>query len=194
MSRATASAATRAAKSGSVSSSPPTDDLRRARERRPSVAAVRPAVAGLESATTRAASPHAVARATTVGDGPRGGLDEHDDPEVGQVAQGELDVGRVDLGGSVERRLAAPGRLGPRARHGRRPGRIAQDRHVPDTGSRQVLQDGIGRSVIADPTDDLHRAAGRRGRHGDARRRCHLRRGARHPGARWASRRRRSRG
>ena len=28
---------------------------------------------------------------------------------------------------------------------------------MPDAGPRQVLQDGVGRRVIADPTDDLDR-------------------------------------
>ena len=78
-------------------------------------------------------------------------LDEDDDPEVGQVAQGEVDVGAVDLRGEAcSDRGVRPGRSTGVARAGSR--RIAT---WSDAGASQVLEDGVRRRVVADPTDDL---------------------------------------
>ena len=75
-------------------------------------------------------------------------LDDDDDPDLGQVAQGKVEVGTLE-----------------------RPRRLPQDRRVPNARSPQLEQPGVALpALVRDDADELHASTGDRSATSDLRR------------------------
>ena len=99
------------------------------------------------------------------------GLGHHDDPEIGEIAQAEVDVGGLErrpatarAPGSTRRGSAASSstaveHVGPDVLERCRPARIAQQGDVADAATREIEHDAIGDRVVAGLADQLDRPA-----------------------------------